>query len=169
MSFISRAMATPSAPGTRSGPGPVLDSACMVMPASSMALSRCSPRSGRRSIGLGRPTGGLRGRKPRALMAAGSMRLTNAGTVKCSSIATTRMGFLSDYSVYCPLRRRRHKPALSLVQAVERMQRAHREVGLRGVDQHRKLDLGCGDGEDVDLLPRQRLEGARRDAGVAPH
>ena len=45
-SFISRAMATPSGPGTRSGPGPLCDSTCMVMPASSIDLSRFSPISG---------------------------------------------------------------------------------------------------------------------------
>ena len=73
-SLISRAMATPSAPGTRSGPGPVFESTCMVMPASSIDLRRRSPISGSSSIGFGRPAGGFLGRKPRRLMTAGSMR-----------------------------------------------------------------------------------------------
>ena len=37
--------------------------------------------------------GGLRGRNPRRLMTAGSIRRTSCGAVKCSSIATTRMMF----------------------------------------------------------------------------
>jgi hypothetical protein len=36
--------------------------------------------------------GAFRGRKPRRLIAPGSIRRTRAGTVKCSSSATTRMG-----------------------------------------------------------------------------
>ena len=51
-SFISRAMATPSGPGTRSGPGPVLESTCTEMPASSMDCRRSSPISGSASSGL---------------------------------------------------------------------------------------------------------------------
>ena len=56
-SFISRAIAIPSGPGTRSGPGPLFESTCTVMPASSMDCRRRSPISGRSSSGLG-PVGG---------------------------------------------------------------------------------------------------------------
>ena len=46
--------------------------------------------AGSSSARLGPVGAAVRGRKPRRLMAAGSMRLTRAGTVKCSSSATTR-------------------------------------------------------------------------------
>ena len=91
-SFISLAMATPSVPGTRSGPGPLFESTCTVMPASSIDFSRRSPISGRSSSGFGPFAGTFLGRKPRRLIAPGSIRRTMAGTVKCSSSATTRIG-----------------------------------------------------------------------------
>ena len=49
-------------------------------------------RSRRSSSGFGPFAGAFRGRKPRRLIAPGSIRRTRAGTVKCSSSATTRMG-----------------------------------------------------------------------------
>ena len=90
-SFISRAMATPSGPGTRSGPGPVLESTCTVMPASSMDCRRRSPISGSASSGFGAVAGARSRPEAATADAAGSMRRTRAGTVKCSSSATTRM------------------------------------------------------------------------------
>src|SRR5215475_14698082 len=60
-------------------------------------------------------------------------------------------------------------PALRLVQTVERVQGAHRQVGLISLDQHREFDLGCGDGENIDFLLRKSLEGLCRDAGMAAH
>ena len=38
------------------------------------------------------------------------------------------------------------------------MQRADREFRIGGVDQHRKLDLGGGNGADVDIARGQRRE-----------
>ena len=84
-SFMSRAMATPSGPGTRSGPGSLFESTCTVMPASSIDFSRRSPMSGRSSSGFGPFAGAFLGRNPRRLIAPGSIRRTTAGTVKCSS------------------------------------------------------------------------------------
>src|SRR5581483_5619850 len=49
------------------------------------------------------------------------------------------------------------------------VQGAHGEVGLGGLDQHGEFDLRGGDGEDVDLVFGQRLEGPGGDAGVAAH
>src|SRR5208282_6761679 len=57
----------------------------------------------------------------------------------------------------------------ALVEAVERMQRAHREFGKRRVDQQRKLDLRGGDGADIDGALGERAERLRGDAGVAAH
>src|SRR5258707_10764884 len=59
--------------------------------------------------------------------------------------------------------------ALRLVEPVECMQRAHRQFGIGGVDQHRELDLGGGDGADVDIALGQRLESLRRHPGMAAH
>jgi hypothetical protein len=84
-------MATPSGPGTRSGPGPLFESTCTVMPASSIDFSRRSPMSGRSSSGFRPFAGAFLGRKPRRLIAPESIRRTRAGTVKCSSSATTRI------------------------------------------------------------------------------
>ena len=53
--------------------------------------------------------------------------------------------------------------------AIQPMQRAHRKLGVGGVDQHRELDLRRGDGADVDAAAGQRLEGVGGDAGVAAH
>src|SRR4051812_39243396 len=39
------------------------------------------------------------------------------------------------------------RPGLSLIQPVQRVQRAHGEVALGGLDQHGEFDLGGGDGE----------------------
>ena len=47
---------------------------------------------------------------------------------------------------------------LGLVEPIQRVQRAHRKFGVGGVDQHRKLDLGRGDGANVDVAAGQRLE-----------
>src|SRR5258708_7780630 len=55
-----------------------------------------------------------------------------------------------------PLRKNRDPCRSSLVEPVERVQRANREFGVGGVDQHRKLDLGGGNGADVDVARRQR-------------
>ena len=49
------------------------------------------------------------------------------------------------------------------------MQRAHRQLGIGRVDQHADLDLGGGDGLDVDALLGQRLEHLCGDAGMAAH
>ncbi|CAH1659911.1 hypothetical protein CHELA20_53138 [Hyphomicrobiales bacterium] len=49
------------------------------------------------------------------------------------------------------------------------MKRANGELGISRIDQHRELDLRCGDRADVDALLGQRLECSRRDAGVAAH
>src|SRR5262245_36085357 len=83
----------PSAPGTRSAPTPLLESTCTVMPASSIDLNRRSPISGRSSIGLALPGATFRPLKwPRLATASGLTYLdARAGTVKCSSSATTRM------------------------------------------------------------------------------
>ena len=64
---------------------------------------------------------------------------------------------------------RKEKNRLNLVQPVERVQRAHREFGVGGIDQHRKLDLGGGDGADVDVARGEGGERLRRDAGMAAH
>ena len=61
-------------PGTRSGPGPLLESTCIVMPASSIDCRRRSPISGRSSIALGPLAGDFLDRKPRRLIAFGSKR-----------------------------------------------------------------------------------------------
>src|SRR5665647_1917532 len=56
-----------------------------------------------------------------------------------------------------------------LIEPVERVQRAHREFGIGGVDQHRKLDFGGGYGADVDVA---RGKGGKRlggDTGMAAH
>src|SRR6185437_14364803 len=58
---------------------------------------------------------------------------------------------------------------LRLVQPVQRMQRAHRQFGIGGIDQHRELDLGGRDGADIDAAFRQRLKRHGGDAGVAAH
>ena len=70
-SFISRAMATPSAPGTRSGPGPLFESTCTVMPASSIDLQALLADLGQKFERVG-PPGVFLGRKPRRLIAPGS-------------------------------------------------------------------------------------------------
>ena len=59
---MARASATPSAPGTRSGPGPVLESTCTVMPAASIDLRRRSPISAASSVGFGPPGAAFLGR-----------------------------------------------------------------------------------------------------------
>src|SRR4030088_364222 len=60
-------------------------------------------------------------------------------------------------------------PKSYLIEPVERVQGAYREFGVGGVDQHRKLDLGGGDGADVDIARGQRRERLCRDAGMAAH
>ena len=47
--------------------------------------------------------------------------------------------------------------ALGLIEPVERVQRANRKFGIGGVDQHRELDLGGGDGPDIDIALGQAL------------
>ena len=78
---MPRAIATPSAPSTRSAPGPDVESTCTVMPASSIERSRTSPISGSRSSGLTLPGGTFLGTKPRRAIASGLMRRTSEGTV----------------------------------------------------------------------------------------
>src|SRR5215472_14200434 len=51
--------------------------------------------------------------------------------------------------------------ALPLIQSVQRMQRPHRQVGLGGLNQHREFNFRGGDGENIDLLLGQGLEGLR--------
>src|SRR5580658_1062259 len=55
------------------------------------------------------------------------------------------------------------------VEPIERVERAHRKLGIDLVDQHRELDLGSGDGANVDALLGQGPEGARGDAGMRAH
>ena len=55
------------------------------------------------------------------------------------------------------------------VQAVGRVQRAQRQLGVLLADQHADLDLGGRDRLDVDALGGQRGEHLVRDAGVAAH
>src|SRR5882757_3909534 len=64
---------------------------------------------------------------------------------------------------------KRQKIVLGFVEPVERMQRAHREFGIGGVDQHRELDFGGGNGADVDIALEQRLERLGCYAGMAAH
>src|SRR3954463_9923552 len=62
--------------------------------------------------------------------------------------------------------RRFRKDFLRFVQSVQRVQGAHGQFGVGGVDQHRKLDFGGGDGADVDLLLRKRRKRLGCDAGM---
>ena len=55
------------------------------------------------------------------------------------------------------------------VEPVGGMQRAQRELGVFGRDQHADLDLGGRDHLDVDALVGQRLEHLLGDAGMAAH
>src|ERR1700689_2895301 len=55
------------------------------------------------------------------------------------------------------------------IEAVERMQRAHGELGKGGVNQKRKLDLRGSNGADIDGALGQGAEGFRRHAGMAAH
>lgn len=49
------------------------------------------------------------------------------------------------------------------------MQSANGQFGIGTVDQDRNLDLGGGDGLDVDVLLGKRLEGAGSNASMAAH
>ena len=60
-------------------------------------------------------------------------------------------------------------PGLSFIELIEAMQGADGKLGVVGIDQQRKLDLGGGDRADVDSLLRQRLECLGSDTGVAAH
>src|SRR5262249_36282389 len=59
--------------------------------------------------------------------------------------------------------------AHSLVEPVERMERAHGKLGISSIDEHREFDLGGGDGANVDVARGESLERLRRDAGVTAH
>jgi hypothetical protein len=56
---------------------------------------------------------------------------------------------------------------LNLVEPIERVQRSHGKFGIGGVDQHRKLDFGSGDGADVDIAGGKRGKGLGGNTGMA--
>src|SRR6266436_9556354 len=66
-------------------------------------------------------------------------------------------------------RSEQRKILLNLIESIEGMQRTHRKLGIGGVDQHRELDLGGGDGADVDFARGERRKGRGGDAGMAAH
>src|ERR1700722_12844889 len=61
-------------------------------------------------------------------------------------------------SLMAPCCARSGKILLNLIQPIERVQRPHRQFRVGGVDQHRKLDFGGGDGADVDIARGQRIK-----------
>src|SRR5579863_32916 len=67
------------------------------------------------------------------------------------------------------LRRSEWRSTRRVIEIVQRMQRAHGKFGKGGVNQKRKLDLGRGNGADIDGALGQRAERLRGDAGMAAH
>src|SRR3546814_7899080 len=55
------------------------------------------------------------------------------------------------------------------IEAIGRVQHAHRQLGIFFRDQHRNLDLRSRDRKDIDAARGQRLEHFGSDAGVAAH
>src|SRR5262249_51174148 len=54
-------------------------------------------------------------------------------------------------------------------QVVQAVQRAHRQLGINGIDQYTDFDLGGGDGQNIDAALGQGLEHLRGDPGVTAH